>query len=261
MATIKNLTKERLDAGELTLGMGLRQARTVDIAKVARVCGYDWLFIDLEHNAMSIDMAAQISVAALDAGITPIVRASSHAHFHASRPLDSGAQGVVVPHINDAAEARRVVSQCLYPPVGHRSLAGGLAQLEFDALPVGEVVGIVNAETLVVVMLESPEAIDNADEIAAVPGIDVLLIGTNDLCAEMGIPGKVGDERVARAYDKATAACRNNGKFLGMGGIYDEEIAAKFIRLGARFILSGADLGFLMAGAKARSGFLRSIRL
>ena len=261
MAVIKNLTKERLKAGELTLGMGLRQARTVDIAKIARVCGFDWLFIDLEHNAMSIETAAQIGVAALDAGITPIVRASSHAHFHASRPLDSGVQGVVVPHVNDAAEARRVVDQCLYPPLGHRSVAGGLPQLEFEALPMAEVVRVVNAETLVVVMLESPQAIENADSIAAVPGIDVLLIGTNDLCAEMGIPGQFGDQRVDRAYQTVISACRNNGKFAGLGGIYDQELSSKFVRMGARFILAGADLGFLMAGAKARSAFMRGIPL
>src|SRR5690606_30348769 len=194
MAVIPNLTKQKLLAGELTLGMGLRQARTGEIAKIARVCGYDWLFIDLEHNAMSIETAAQISVAALAAGITPIVRAPSHEHFHASRPLDAGAQGIVVPHVQNAAEAERVVSQCLYPPVGHRSVAGGMAQLEYEALPVGETTKLINEETLTVVMLESPEAIANADAMAAVPGIDVLLIGTNDLCAEMGIPGKFGDE-------------------------------------------------------------------
>ncbi len=261
MAVIPNLTKQKLLAGELTLGMGLRQARTVDIAKIARVCGYDWLFIDLEHNAMSIETAAQISVAALDAGITPIVRASSHEHFHASRPLDAGAQGVVVPHVNDAAEAQRVVTQCLYPPLGHRSVAGGMAQLEYESMPVADTVRIINAETLVVVMLESPQAIENAEAIAAVPGIDVLLIGTNDLCAEMGIPGQFGDERVHRAYDKVISACRANGKFCGLGGIYDQELCGKFVRMGARFILSGNDLAFLMAGARARSGFLRGIAI
>ena len=261
MAVIKNLTKERLRAGELTIGMGLRQARTVDIAKIARVCGYDWLFIDMEHNAMSMETAAQISVAALDAGITPIVRAPSHEHFHASRPLDAGAQGIVVPHVNDAVEAQRAASHCLYPPLGHRSVAGGMAQLEYEAMPMGEVVRVINAETLVVVMLESPQAISNAEEIAAVPGVDVLLIGTNDLCAEMGIPGQFGDDRVHRAYDKVISACRANGKFCGLGGIYDQELCGKFIRMGARFILSGNDLAFLMAGARARSGFLRSLDL
>src|SRR3546814_10143145 len=97
-----------------------------------------------------------------------------------------------------------------------------MAQLEYEALPVGETARLINRETLTVVMLESPEAIAEADAMAAVPGIDVLLIGTNALCAEMGIPGKFGDERVAKSYDTVFSACRNTGKVPGMGGIYEE---------------------------------------
>ncbi|MFN4090434.1 MAG: HpcH/HpaI aldolase family protein [Alphaproteobacteria bacterium] len=261
MPIVRNLTKAKLQAGEIALGVGLRQARTVDTAKIMKVCGYDWLFIDMEHNSMSMETAAQLCVAGIDAGITPIVRAPSHEHFHASRPLDAGAQGIVVPHVQTAAEAERVVSQCLYPPLGHRSVAGGMAQLEYESLPVADTTRLINAETLTVVMLESPEAIANADAMAAVPRVDVLLIGTNDLCAEMGIPGRFGDEQVAKAYDTVFAACRNNGKIPGMGGIYDQELSEKYIRLGMRFILAGNDLGFVMAGARARSGFLRGIKL
>src|SRR3546814_12768346 len=110
-------------------------------------------------------------------------------------------------------------------------------------------------------MLESPEAIAEADAMAAVPGIDVLRIGTNDLCAEMGIPGKFGDERVAKAYDTVFSACRNNGKVPGMGAIYDEELSKKYIQIGMRFILAGNDLGFLIAGSKARSRFPKGIDL
>src|SRR3546814_19453038 len=97
-----------------------------------------------------------------------------------------------------------------------------MAQLEYEALPVGETARLINRETLTVVMLESPEAIAEADAMAAVPGIDVLLIGTNDLCAEMGIPGKFGDERVAKASDPVFSACRNNGNVPGLRRNYDE---------------------------------------
>jgi 4-hydroxy-2-oxoheptanedioate aldolase len=107
------------------------------------------------------------------------------------------------------------------------------------------------------VMLETPTAIENAEEIAAVPGVDVLLIGTNDLCAEMGIPGDFGNERVADAYGRMIAASRRHGKFPGMAGIYNEPIMQRYIELGARFILSGSDAAFLMASAAQRSGFLR----
>lgn len=260
MAVIANHTKNKLEAGELALGLGLRMARTVEIAKVSKVCGFDFLFIDLEHSAMTLDTAADISVAALDAGCTPLVRASSHQHFHASRPLDTGAQGIIVPHVETAEEARRVVDQCLYPPLGHRSVAGGAPQLEFESLPMAEATRLLNDAALVTVMLESPTAIENADAIAAVDGVDVLLIGTNDLCAEMGIAGQYAHDDVVRAYDRTIAACRNNGKHAGMGGVYDE-LAERYIKMGIRMVLGGSDLSFLMSSARNRSSFLHGIDL
>ena len=96
-----------------------------------KTCGYDWLFIDLEHNSMDIDMATQISMAAQDTGITPIVRVPDFAHHHATRVLDCGSQGIVFPHVDDKETAERLVSNCLFPPKGHRSMTGLLPQLDF----------------------------------------------------------------------------------------------------------------------------------
>jgi 2-keto-3-deoxy-L-rhamnonate aldolase RhmA len=256
-----NRTKARLMAGELALGMGLRQARTVDIATVAGTCGFDWLFIDTEHNSMGIDTACQIAMAAIATGVTPIVRVPGHEHYHCARALDNGALGVVVPHVDTAEQARRIADFCRYPPVGHRSIAGNMPGLGFAALPVGEATRRMNEENLVVVMLETPQAIENADAIAAVPGIDVLLVGTNDLCAEMGIHGQFADPRVAGAYEKVIAACRRHGKHPGMGGVYDPQLMPKYVGMGMRFILAGNDLAFLMAAAKERAAMLRNVAL
>ncbi len=261
METIINRTKLKLAAGELALGMGVRQSRTVDIATVAGTCGYDWIFIDTEHNSMDIDAACQIAMAALATGVTPIVRVPGHEHYHAARVLDNGALGVVVPHVDTADEAQRVANACKYPPLGHRSIAGNQPMLHFETLPALEATRRANAETLVVVMLETPTAIANVDAIAAVPGIDAVMIGTNDLCAEMGIHGEYADPRIAEAYRKVIAACRKHGKFPGMGGVYERELMAQFVGLGMRFILSGHDLSFLMTGARERSSALRSIKL
>jgi 2-keto-3-deoxy-L-rhamnonate aldolase RhmA len=256
-----NRTKARLKAGGLALGMGLRQARTVDIATIAGTCGFDWLFIDTEHNSMSIDTACQIAMAAIATGITPIVRVPGHQHYHCARALDNGALGVVVPHVDTAEEAQAVANACKYPPVGHRSIAGNMPGLGFEGVPVGEATRRMNDETLVVVMLESPRAIENADKIAAVNGIDSLLIGTNDLCAEMGIHGDFGNARVSQAYEKVIAACARHGKYPGMGGVYDPKLMERYIRTGMRFVLSGNDLAFLMAGARERAAMLRAINL
>ncbi len=261
MPAYPNHAKRRLQDGRLSLGIGLRQARTVDIATISQACGFDWLFIDMEHNSMGVDTAAQISMAALQAGVTPLVRVPGHESFHASRLLDAGAMGIVVPHVDTPEQAARVVAQCRFPPAGRRSVPGMLPQVGFEALPVAQLIREINEATLVVVMLETPEAIENADAIAAVAGIDVLLVGANDLAAEMGIPGEFAHARMEAAFRDVIAACRRHGKYPGMGGIYEHGLMARYIELGARFILSGSDLSFMIAGAKARTSYLHALPL
>src|SRR3989449_3114216 len=259
MTQIVTTVRERLAAGQLALGMALRQARTVDIGRVLAACGFDFAFIDMEHNTMGVDTAAQIALACHDAGVTPLVRVPGYEHYLATRLLDAGAMGIVFPHVDTPEQARQLVGNCKYPPLGHRSLGGPMAQLGFRPYPRAESTAAVNTETLLVMMLETPGAIENAEAIAAVPGVDVLLIGTNDLTLEMGIAGKYDDLEVVRAYDTVIAACKKHGKYPGMGGIYDHPTMEKYVKMGARFILCGSDISFLMAGGQARAEFLRSI--
>src|ERR1700761_2852910 len=134
-----NRAKNMLKANELVLCMGVNQLRTPNIAMMAAACGFDALYIDLEHNPTSLETAAGICVAALGLGITPIARVSSHDPHDQTRILDCGAQGVMVPHINSAAEARAVVEACRFPPLGHRSAAGSVPSLGYAALSQAEI--------------------------------------------------------------------------------------------------------------------------
>src|ERR1700687_6079512 len=149
-AVLKNAAKERLDRGELALGVILRKARTVDIAPIMKSCGYDWLFLDLEHNSMDLDIAVQISRAALGAGIASIVRVPAGQFWLATRVLDGGALGIVMPHVDTAEEAREIADRLRYPPQGHRSLAGGLPHFGYAAIGTGPACEAINAATLVV---------------------------------------------------------------------------------------------------------------
>ncbi len=258
-AIVRNVAREKLEAGQLSLGVGIRMTRSVEIAKAMAVAGFDWLFLDMEHGVMSLEACAQISAAALDAGIAPIARVPNPEFAIATRALDNGTLGIVMPHVDSAVEATEVVNRLKYPPVGHRSMGGIGPHYGLRSASTGEAAQALNAANLTVVMLETPTAIRNADEIAAVPGVDVLLIGTNDLCAEMGIPGDFGNERVAEAYRAMIAACKKHNKFPGMAGIYNEQIMTRYIDMGARFILSGQDAQFMMAGAAQRTGALRKM--
>ncbi|WP_239451428.1 HpcH/HpaI aldolase family protein [Elioraea rosea] len=259
MAIVPNHAKDRMKAGGLALGLGLHHLRTTASGMLGEAAGFDWLFIDAEHGAFSEDQATQIALAALPTGCTPIVRVCKGALDQAPRVLDNGAMGVVIPHVDTAEEANEVVAACKYPPVGHRSLGGPPAQARFAVMPAGELMAKLNEQLLTIVMIETPRAVENAEAIAAVPGIDVLLIGTSDLTAEMGIPGQLGNAKVKAAYESVIAACRKHGKFPGMGGVYDEENAGTYIGMGMQFILSGSDHGLLMPAMKSRTGFLRGL--
>lgn len=250
--------KRRLADGDLILCATVRYSRTVEIVQVAKLAGYDALYCDLEHSTLSLDQVAQIAQAAAFAGVMPMARVPAHGHDWISRVLDGGCQGVIVPHVDTAEQARACVDACRYPPVGSRSLAGygPLAGLK---ITVEESYKLINRNTMLVVMLETPEAIDNAEAIAAVDGVDMLLIGTNDLCAEMGIPGKIEDPKVRDAYATAAAACRKHGRALGIGGIKDGPMLEEIIRMGARFIMGRIDGALLQQAASAEVAALRKL--
>jgi 4-hydroxy-2-oxoheptanedioate aldolase len=256
--TLTNAVRERLAKHELALGIGIRQSRTVDIASIMKAAGYDWLFLDLEHNSMDLDTAVQISVAALGVGIAPIVRVPARQFWLATRALDGGALGIVMPHVDTPEEAEAVARHLRYPPLGQRSIAGGLPHLGYAQVSMGDTTAAINAATFLTVMLETPQAIANADKIAAVPGIDSLLIGTSDLSIEMGIAGQLGHERIVDAYKTVIEACRAHNKHPGMGGVYEPELMRRYIGMGMRFLLTGSDLGFMASGARECASAMRA---
>jgi 2-keto-3-deoxy-L-rhamnonate aldolase RhmA len=257
MPLVENATIRKLRTGGIALGFGLHHLRTAAAGMLAAAAGHDWLFIDMEHGAFSQDDVAQICIAALPTGITPIVRPCAGALDEAARALDNGAAGVIVPHVDTVEQARRIASAFRYPPLGSRSWGGPSALYGYRPPGNAEAQAAINREILVVAMIESVEGLANAAGIAAVDGIDGLLIGTSDLTAEMGIPGEIRHPRVEDAYRTVVAACRGSGKFLGMGGVYELEAMKHYADLGAQFILTGSDHAYILAGANLQSASLR----
>lgn len=259
MPLVENAAKRKMQSGGVALGFGVHHLRSSAVPMLAKASGHHWLFIDTEHGAFSVQEATQLCIAALPVGVTPIVRVCAGALDEGTRALDNGALGIVVPHVETAKEARRISEAFHYPPDGHRSWGGPPAAYGYQPPPAVEAQAALNKEILIVAMIESPEAVANADAIAAVDGIDVLLMGTSDLTAEMGLSGQIGHPKVVEAYQAIIDAARRHGKFAGMGGVYDQENAKRYISMGAQFILSGADHTYVMAGAKARTDFLKTI--
>jgi len=258
----ENLAKRMLKANELVLCMGVNQLRTPNIAMIAAACGFDAVYIDLEHNPTSLETAAAVCVAALGMGITPIARVTSHDPHDATRILDCGAQGVMVPHVQNAAEAKAIVDACLYHPKGHRSAFGSGPQLGYAAIPQAEVCKIINDETLLMAMIETPEAVENADAIAAVDGIDTLHIGASDLSTEMGIPGQYTHERMRAAFETVAGAARRHGKSFGVGGVrQDFQFQSWLVSIGMRYLTGGSDVGYILSAGRADVRQLRELKL
>jgi 2-keto-3-deoxy-L-rhamnonate aldolase RhmA len=258
----ENRAKKMLKAKELVLVMGVNQLRTPNIAMISAACGFDAVYIDLEHNPTSLETAAGVCVAALGMGLTPIARVTSHDPHDSTRILDCGAQGVMVPHVNNAAEAKAVVDACLYAPKGHRSAFGSGPALGYAALPQADVCKKLNDETLLIAMIETPQGVENADAMAAIDGIDVLHIGSSDLSTEMGIPGQYKSDRMRAAYQKVADAARKHGKAFGVGGVrQDFEFQSWLIEIGMRYLTGGSDVGYILSAGRADVQQLRELKL
>jgi 2-keto-3-deoxy-L-rhamnonate aldolase RhmA len=248
--------QEKLARGEVALCMATRLVRTADIAMIADACGFDAFYVDMEHCTISLDDTAQVCVAALPIGVTPLVRIAGHQFDDAARLLDGGALGIICPNVSTRTEAEAFVRACRFPPLGERSVAGAGPLQGYRQVPLGEVNKQGNAATSLIAMLETPEGIANADAIAALAGIDVLLIGSNDLCTAMGIPGELKNPKL-----RAAKACKAHGKILGVGGIRgDVDHVSELVNLGARFVIAGSDVQYLIKSARQEVDSLRKAR-
>ena len=258
----ENAAKKRLANNELVLCMAVNQMRSAEVPMIAAACGFDAIFIDLEHSATSLETAAMISVAALGCGITPIARVPSHETFHAARILDAGCQGVMIPHVDTPEQAKAIVRSLRYPPHGIRSAYGTGPSLGYRTISQGEANEVLNREELIIVILETPEAIDRVDEIAAVDGVDVIHIGALDVSNLMGIPAAYRDPRMQDVFKRVADACRKHGKAMGVGGARgDAELQEQMLKLGVRYLTSGSDVSYLMMAAKKEVATLRAISL
>jgi len=247
----RHIVLDRLAKRQPVAALGVRSARTPEIARLAKASGHDLIWIDLEHSTMSVDAATQICACALDIGITPFVRTRERDLGVIGPLLDGGAMGIIAPRIETVAEARQVVAACRFPPLGHRSAIASLPLVQHARLQAATLYETANRATLVKVLIESQPGVDNLEAIAALPGVDILSIGTNDLSAELGVPGDFRHARVREAHEHALDVCRRAGKPLVIGGIGDASYAAELIRLGAApFLMTGTDTDLLLGAAR-----------
>jgi 4-hydroxy-2-oxoheptanedioate aldolase len=247
---LRNHTKEKLSRGEPVYSMTVRLVRTVDIAAIASTAGFDSVYIDLEHSSFSLESAGQICMACNSLGVTPLVRVPGLDPSFIARVMDSGAMGIIVPGVESADEARVAVRAVKHVPLGERSLAGAAPQLNYRTFPAEQVIRELDQASMVVAMIESQAGLDAVDAIASVDGVDVVLVGANDLSVALGVAGQMDSPEVHDAYVRVIEACRAKGKTVGIGGLGGRpDLIRRYLELGARYVSTGNDISFLSAAA------------
>jgi 4-hydroxy-2-oxoheptanedioate aldolase len=238
--------RSRLAGQDLSVGLAACVIRTVEIVTVARSCGFDFLLIDTEHGPIGISDVATLALTACEAGFPALVRIGGPQAADLARVLDCGAEGVVVPHVETVAEARHVVEKCRFQPLGRRSLPSPLARLGFRVPPAAQMMAEIEKDTLIVLMIESAVGVANADAIAAVPGVDMLMIGANDLAADMGHIGAVDHPDVLAAFAAVARAAHAHSRTFGVIGVAETLLQSHALALGARLVVATNDINLLI---------------
>lgn len=243
-----------LARGEPLLSLGIRNARTAEIVRIAKTAGFSIVWIDLEHSSISIDCAVQISAAAADIGLEAWVRVPEREYGVIGRLLDGGVTGIIAPRVDTAEEAQQIVNAARFPPRGQRSQIAHLPQVDYRRLTALELMRAADSATTIHILIETARGVSNAESIAAIDGIDMLHIGLNDLSVDMGHVGNPGHPDLLDACKQVISAAHRHGKLAVAGGVSDPTLFQELLDAGSAPILFAAiDTDVLSAGLNQRS--------
>lgn len=221
MIPLSNALKDKLIHGDLALGVSIMVPSPHAVEMVAQL-GFDWVLIDCEHGAINLETVELMAMAATAWGCVPIGRPSSADPDAIARMMDRGVSGVQVPHVSNPEEAKTAVAAVKYHPLGRRSLAVGTRSARYGFGPSqDQYVRQSNADTLVCVQAEDISALKNLEQIAAVPGVDVVFLGPSDLSQSLGFPGQHTAPQVAHAMAEAMERLARCGVVSGTAGSVD----------------------------------------
>lgn len=206
---------------------------------------FDFVWIDMEHNPLSLEDVQGHIIAAKGSDCTPIVRVPWNDPVLMKPVLDIGAAGIVAPMVSTAEETRRAVAACMYPPDGIRGF-GPRRPSNYSRLGGPEFCKAANESMIVVIQIEHIDGVNNIDEIVAVPGLSAIMIGANDLSGSMGHMGEPGHPDVVKAVDTVIRQCNKAKMPVGVAVSHDPDVLAGWVKKGVNWLMSGNDYTLML---------------
>lgn len=237
----ENGAKRTLRDGGVSLGTFVFEFPSTGIGRLAAEAGAEYVIYDMEHTGWSIETVRGLMATTRAANAIPMVRVPATEYHLISRPLDVGAMGIMVPMVESAEQARKIVASAKYPPRGRRGAAFGVAHDDYTGGDIIAKMQSANDEILLIAQIETEHGLENVDAIAGVDGIDVLWIGHFDLTNFMGIPGQFTSEAYLDAVKQVVAACEKHGKVAGIM-VGDTATGQAMLDQGFRAIAYSGDL-------------------
>jgi 2-keto-3-deoxy-L-rhamnonate aldolase RhmA len=249
----------KLSDGGLAVGTMLVEVRQPSIMPILANGGFDFVLIDNEHGPFTVETIADLSRAARDAGVTPIVRVPELAYAHVTQALDGGAQGIMLPRVTEPEQVKTCLRWMKYAPMGRRGAVLARGHTGFRAGPLAETLTVLNQESFLIVQVETAEALEQLDAILPIPGVDAALVGPTDLSLALGVGGQMQHPVLVEAIERVLAACGRHGV---IPAIHTNDVAmtAEWARRGMRLVSINSEVGLLTAGAAQAVGEIRGRR-
>jgi 2-keto-3-deoxy-L-rhamnonate aldolase RhmA len=239
-----NTVKQALAAGQVQLGTSFWQFRSPEIARLLAAAGFKWAFLDTEHGNFDLETVQDICRVARLAGLAPIVRVADLQYSLVARALDCGGQGVIFPRVESPELLERAVSWTKFPPAGVRGYGMALFHTDYEAAPFPKVIEHMNANTMVVLQIETQRALDAREELLSVPGIDAVMIGPADLSISLGVPGEMENPKLIAAMEAIRDTCDRRGIAPGVQ-TRSADMACYWKAHGMRFLGCGNEVAML----------------
>jgi len=256
---MKGLTiKEKLKRGEFVVGP-FTKSRDPAMVEIVGLAGFDFAILDMEHSALSIESVEDLIRMARVRGIDSIVRVPEISESAISGPLDAGADGVLVPHVDTKEQAEEVVFLSKFSPLGERGMDVYARAADYSHLPKEVYLKEANEKTLLIVQIEGKKGVENLDDILMVKGLDTIFVGPYDLSQSLGVPGEIDHPKVTEKIKEVVGKVRKAGLSLGIY-VDDVETAKRWIDLGVQFIALLVDTVIFFQACRSLVAPLKNLK-